>query len=546
MTNRPVKTAAIYARFSTELQDSRSIEDQVALCHQHAGKLGLSIVESYADYAVSGASVHGRFAFERMVADAKRGAFDIILAEDLDRLSRNQADIAGLYERMRFVGVDLVTVADGEINEMHIGLKGTMSALFLRTLALKVHRGQAGRVRAGKIPGGLCYGYRVSGTGERELVTVEAEIIRRIFRDTVSGLTARTIAAGLNREGVPAPQGGLWNASTINGSRKRRNGILRQPLYVGRLMWNRQRMVKNPDTGKRVTRVNGDDALMHADVPQLRIVDDETWTAVQEILARRGGPHAVPARKSPRIFSGLIKCGGCGRSYVSRGGVGNYVKLACSGRIETGACDNARSVSAVMIEEKVLAAIETHLLDEQVIEGVVAEYVAERRRIAAARARESRARDKRLAEIARASERLWRAIEDGVGDSRTAGDRIKTLAAERAELEAQDEAAPVIALHPGVASRYRIMIAGLRANLGALDEVGRAEILRQVRELVQRIVIYPHGDVEGRDIELVGELAGFLGPGAPVYRGKAVVAEERIILRPPMSCALLVPIRSRA
>jgi site-specific DNA recombinase len=120
---------------------------------------------------------------------------------------------------------------------MHWGLKGTMSALFLKTHALKVRRGQAGRVRAGKIPGGLCYGYRVVratdaagelARGEREIVEAEAEVVRRIFRDTIAGFTAREIAAALNREGMPSPRGGTWNASTINGSKKRGNGILRQ------------------------------------------------------------------------------------------------------------------------------------------------------------------------------------------------------------------------------------------------------------------------------------------------------------------------------
>jgi DNA invertase Pin-like site-specific DNA recombinase len=164
--NRPAgpMKVAIYARFSSELQDKRSIDDQVALCRDYASRQGWSVAfEPYADYAVSGASVHGRFAFERLILDAKAAKFDVILAEDLDRLSRNQADIAALYEQMSFIEVRLWTVADGEVSEMHIGLKGTMSALFLKALAQKIHRGMAGRVRAGKIPGGLCYGYRVTG-----------------------------------------------------------------------------------------------------------------------------------------------------------------------------------------------------------------------------------------------------------------------------------------------------------------------------------------------------------------------------------------------
>jgi site-specific DNA recombinase len=127
---------AIYARFSSEMQDKRSIDDQVVLCRDFARQHGWTFIDAYPDYAVSGSSVHGRFAFERLVNDAKAGRFDIILAEDLDRLSRNQADIALFYERMTFVGVKLWTVLDGEIAEIHIGLKGTMSALFLKALSL--------------------------------------------------------------------------------------------------------------------------------------------------------------------------------------------------------------------------------------------------------------------------------------------------------------------------------------------------------------------------------------------------------------------------
>ncbi|MCK8464452.1 recombinase family protein [Aliiroseovarius sp. S1339] len=76
----------------------------------------------------------------------------------LDRLSRDQEHIAALHKRMRFLGVDIVTKAEGEINEMHIGLGGTMNALFLKNLAQKTHRGLEGRVVAGKSGGGRSYG----------------------------------------------------------------------------------------------------------------------------------------------------------------------------------------------------------------------------------------------------------------------------------------------------------------------------------------------------------------------------------------------------
>jgi glyoxylase-like metal-dependent hydrolase (beta-lactamase superfamily II) len=93
-----------------------------------------------------------------LLAVASHTHFDrigcVVLAEALDRLSRSQADISGLHERLRFLGVTIKTRAEGAISELHIGLKGTMNALFLKDLAQKTHRGLEGRVREGKSAGG--------------------------------------------------------------------------------------------------------------------------------------------------------------------------------------------------------------------------------------------------------------------------------------------------------------------------------------------------------------------------------------------------------
>ncbi len=91
---------AIYARFSTELQQERSIEDQFELCRAHAAKNGLDVVAVYDDRARSGASIFGRDGLMRMMDAARDGAFDVILVEALDRLSRDQEDLAGLWKRL--------------------------------------------------------------------------------------------------------------------------------------------------------------------------------------------------------------------------------------------------------------------------------------------------------------------------------------------------------------------------------------------------------------------------------------------------------------
>ncbi len=141
--------AAIYARYSGELQRDASIEDQVRLCRERIGQEGWTLTATYTDHAKSGSSPL-RPGYQKLLEDARNGQFKVVVAEALDRLSRDQEDIAGLYKHLSFAGVKLLTIAEGEINELHVGLKGTMNALFLKDLALKTRRGLEGRVRQGR------------------------------------------------------------------------------------------------------------------------------------------------------------------------------------------------------------------------------------------------------------------------------------------------------------------------------------------------------------------------------------------------------------
>ena len=143
---------ALYARYSSDNQREASIEDQLRLCRQHAEKQGWSVTESYTDRAISGASLL-RPGIQELIQDASRGRFGIVLAEAMDRLSRDQEDIAGLFKRMALAGVRIVTLSEGNVTHLHIGLKGTMNALFLKDLADKTRRGLRGRIEDGKSGG---------------------------------------------------------------------------------------------------------------------------------------------------------------------------------------------------------------------------------------------------------------------------------------------------------------------------------------------------------------------------------------------------------
>ena len=170
--------------------------------------------------------------------------------------------------------------------------------------AKKVRRGMAGVVRAGRHAGGRPYGYRVvpGHCGELKVIEEEAEVVRRIFAAYAAGRPPREIAGDLNRDRVAPPRGARWNASTINGNSKRGAGIIFNELYLGRIVWNKVRMVKNPDTGKRLSRPNPREEWQTVPAPHLRIIDDDTWARVHERKIRKSAsydPHEAP----PRAFA---------------------------------------------------------------------------------------------------------------------------------------------------------------------------------------------------------------------------------------------------
>jgi site-specific DNA recombinase len=349
---------ALYARYSTDNQSVASIEDQFRVCREHAGREAWRVIDTYHDAAISGASVILRPGMQSLLQDAQRGKFDIVLAEALDRVSRDQADVATLFKHLRFAGVQIVTLAEGEISELHVGLKGTMNALFLKDLAAKTHRGLRGRVEKGRVGGGLCYGYDVVKRtdsegepvrGERRINDAEAVVVRRIFREFAAGKSPRAIATDLNRDGIPGPFGRTWGDTTIRGHACRGNGVVNNELYAGVLVWNRQRFIKDPNTGKRVSRPNPEAKWIRTEVPELRIVDDDLWQRVKlrqaelakQFEATTTGVRAARAERLNRLrrpaflLSGLLTCGCCGGKY----GIVVNDRYGCLGHFRKGICE---------------------------------------------------------------------------------------------------------------------------------------------------------------------------------------------------------------
>lgn len=520
---------ALYARYSSDMQREASIEDQFRLCKARAKTEGWSVAGQYKDVATSGASML-RGGIQRLTEDALAGKFEIVLAEALDRLSRDQADIAGFYKRMRFADVQIVTLSEGEISDLHIGLKGTMNALFLKDLADKTRRGLRGRVEAGKSGGGNSYGYDVvrkiasDGTpqrGDRTINKSEAAIVRRIFSEYAGGKSPRAIAKDLNAEGVASPSGPRggrgWGPSTIHGNCKRGTGILNNELYLGRLVWNRLRYVKDPETGKRVSRLNPESAWIIQDVPHLRIVEGELWQAVK---ARQEGSKAdwntgesaFWDRKRPRyLFSGLMACGVCGGGIVNL----NATRVGCANARNKGTCDNHRTMRRDVLEATILDALRHHLMEPELFALFCDEYTRHMNKLRIDASSSLAGYKAELAKATREIERLIDAITGGAPVAQVK-DRMLALDARKQELarliSETDE--PPALLHPNMAQHYKREVERLHEALG--DDGHRAEAVEIIRSLVDKIVLHPlpEGAAVPMAIDLHGHLAGILSLAA--------------------------------
>jgi site-specific DNA recombinase len=531
--------AAIYARFSTDMQRDASIDDQVRVCTAHLRHEGASVVKTYVDYAISGATAL-RPGYQALMGDARAGGFDLVVAESLDRFSRDQEHIAAFFKLMSFAGIAIVTLAEGVITELHIGLKGTMSALFLKDLAKKTHRGLEGRVRAGRSAGGLSYGYRVvrelaadgtPSTGQRAIEESEAKVVRSIFNDYLGGLSPRTIARTLNAANVPGPRGGRWTASLLLGNALREIGVLRNRLYIGELVWNRQHFIKDPATGKRIARANPRVAWIVEPVPALRIIDPTLWNAVQQRLevrrdvvttvrhggsdktaepdvgSTRGGRLAA-VRRPPWLLSGLVRCGSCGgiMTVVAQGG-----RLGCANRRERGTCTNGRTVLRDRVVSRVLAGLKDRLLAPQLVEIFISEYIAEINRANHDAVSKGSHLKTELARVGRQIRTMVQTITD-TGGSRSLVQELRNL--EQRQIELTEEMAATCrpealpALHPNLAQVYRQKVSDLE---NALDDPRiSAAAVEALRSLIDVIAVYP-GDKRGEvHLELRGDLAAFV------------------------------------
>lgn len=491
--------AVLYARYSTDLQSEKSVDDQLALCRAYAAREGYKIVGEFHDAAKSGASIIGRDGLQDLLAAAYAGKCDAVIVEALDRLSRDMEDMAGIHKRLTHRGVKILAVHDGgEVNTSMVGMKAIFAQVFREDNAKKVRRGMKGLIRDGKSAGGKAYGYTPDPAkrGVPIIVEDEAETVLRIFQEYHDGMSPKAICRALNAEGIAPPRGQLWAPSALYGFASRGTGMLRNPIYKGRIAWNKVHMIKDPDTGKRVSRSNPKSEWLYTDAPELTIVPPALFDAVQAQLEARSKPGAPVKQKRPqRLLSGLIKCGACGSGMAVAGvDKSGRTRLRCSAHTNSGTCPNPQTFYLPDVEALVIDTLTRELATPEQISRYAKVWLEGRHKEAAKdMARRAKA-ETRLKAIAKELDSITKLLMKGLGDEQALDAASKELGAERERLKAElakEPPASNVVVHPtavtAFAERLQANRNKLELALHMLD--GAGDLQRLIREVVASVTL---------------------------------------------------------
>ncbi len=297
------RRAAIYARVSDKSQaedDKTSIAEQLSDMEAYCEERGYTITARYQEVGKGWSK--SRPEFQRMLAEAAAGRFDVIVCWKSDRLSRGMYPAAALMEVVEEHRIDLEAVMDA-IDMKTFGLMAAIGKIELDNFRERASMGKRGAARQGRIPvSHVPDGYRV-GEGRTPKVDEDrASVIRRIFRHSVQdGMGAPAIAAALTGDGVPtSTPGASWHASQVNR-------ILRNETYKGTWWYGTVRHTAT-DAG---TRRHAQPRERWVGVPFPPLVDEETWERAQE-LRRRRLTRSPRNTKTFHLLQHLVRCSECG------------------------------------------------------------------------------------------------------------------------------------------------------------------------------------------------------------------------------------------
>lgn len=401
----------IYARYSSDRQDSATIETQLNECRKKAESLNIDIVDTYVDEGKS-ARTDERPSFQRLLQDSKKKMFEVVIVRKYDRFARNvmQSKIAKNYlhqQGVKVISCHEETSSDPAGQFMETLLEA-VAEWYSANLSTETKAGQTTNAKKGFRNGGTApYGYRNIKVKDEstskmrtklEINEEEANAVRIVFDLFNRGVGYTRIIDELMSKGYKPRTAKNWNKNVLAN-------MLVQPVYKGVLVWN---------------------GNVEAECDA--IVDADTWNKAAE--KRKSNCESNRGRTgSDRPFTGIAVCKYCGASYVSSNGQEN-VKLVCSNKRLKRGCENAHYVD----ERRLMSAVKKTLLREVFIESRLKQAYLETQR---EMQKEQMANmidiskyNKELAQVDKKQKALLDAIENGI-DFTAVKERLNDLAKQK-------------------------------------------------------------------------------------------------------------------
>lgn len=338
---------AAYCRVSTDKADQlNSLEAQKEFFVEYTKKTGDNLVSLYADEGISGTKIKNRKEFIKMMSDAEKGFFDMIVVKDISRFARNTVDLLQNIRKLKALGIETqfltANMTSMGNSEFVLTIFGALAQEESANTSKRVKFGKKLNAEKGRVPN-IVYGYdkTIGDYFNLSINEKEAYIVNQIYKwYTEEGFGTVKIAGMLNERGIRTKRNCLWSQNAVCR-------ILTNRLYTGKVI-NGKEEVTDFLTGKR--REKSECQWFVAERENLRIIDDSTFEKAKEILAsRRSSFKTNHERQSNKhLFSTIIRCGECGWSFrrVVKKYKNTYIRWVCSGHNGRGAdsCPNAKTI----------------------------------------------------------------------------------------------------------------------------------------------------------------------------------------------------------
>ena len=311
------KRVAAYCRVSTDNDDqANSFESQQRYFRQYIERNpDWELYAIFADEGISGTNTKKRKEFNRMIACAKNGDFDLIITKEISRFARNTLDSIFYTRDLKKHGVgviflnDNINTLDGDA-ELRLAIMSSIAQEESRKTSERVKWGQKRQMEQGVVFGRSMLGYDVKD-GKMYINEDGAKIVRLIFRKFVDeGKGTHVIARELREEGISPMRVKEWSNTVILR-------VIRNEKYCGDLV---QKKTYTPDFLSHEKKVNlGQEEFVILKDHHEPIISRELFDKANRILDAKSLSQEGKAKHSNRYpFSGKIKCGRCGASYVAR------------------------------------------------------------------------------------------------------------------------------------------------------------------------------------------------------------------------------------